>query len=347
MRLASEILFHALMALAAVAITWRMRRRGRFDPVAAAAFVAACAVLAYLLGEGVFHRARLLAYALFAYGVVTALACAVVLGRRSRRGAVVAALIAVVVAAVGVDAFVVEPRWLEITRVRMQSSKLEGSLRIAIVADLQFDELGDHERATLAAALAERPDVVLFAGDYAQAPEPQRSVARRALAEHLRAIAFDAPLGVYVVRGNVDAPGWTAAFEGTPFVLFETTRTVARDRFAVTGLSVEDSFTRSGRVAPSERFHIALGHSPDFALGDIQADLLVAGHTHGGQVRLPFIGPLLTFSGVPRDWAAGVTQLEGGRTLIVSRGTGMERGRAPRLRFNCRPELVIVDVVGR
>lgn len=110
---------------------------------------------------------------------------------------------------------------------------------------------------------------------------------------------------------------------------------------------MEDSFTSSLSVAPADRFHIVLGHSPDFALGRVEADLLVAGHTHGGQVRLPGLGPLLTMSRVPRSWAAGVTSLQDGRTLVVSRGIGMERGAAPRLRFLCRPELVVIDVVPR
>ena len=98
-------------------------------------------------------------------------------------------------------------------------------------------------------------------------------------------------------------------------------------------------------MAPVDGFHVVFGHGPDFALGAVDADLLVAGHTHGGQVRLPIIGPLLTYSTIPRAWAAGVTALSGGRTLVVSRGVGMERAHAPRLRFRCKPEIVIIDVL--
>jgi len=90
---------------------------------------------------------------------------------------------------------------------------------------------------------------------------------------------------------------------------------------------------------------VALGHRPDFALGDVRADLLLAGHTHGGQVVLPFIGPPITLTAVPRSWASGRTELDGGRTLVVSRGVGMERGYAPRLRFGCPPEILVIDLV--
>ena len=89
---------------------------------------------------------------------------------------------------------------------------------------------------------------------------------------------------------------------------------------------------------------MVLGHSPNFSLGDINADLLLAGHTHGGQVRLPGIGPILTLSAVPRDWASGLTEIQPGRNLLVSRGIGLERGNAPRMRFLCRPELIVISL---
>ena len=88
-----------------------------------------------------------------------------------------------------------------------------------------------------------------------------------------------------------------------------------------------------------------MGHTPDFSLGQVEAELLIAGHTHGGQVQLPFLGPLFTLSQVPRSWASGVTLIAPDRHLIVSRGVGMERGNAPRMRFLCRPELLIIDLV--
>jgi len=62
-------------------------------------------------------------------------------------------------------------------------------------------------------------------------------------------------------------------------------------------------------------------------------------------VQLPFIGPLMTLTAVPRAWASGVTTIAPGKTLVVSRGIGMERGHAPRLRFLCRPEVVVIDLL--
>jgi hypothetical protein len=111
------------------------------------------------------------------------------------------------------------------------------------------------------------------------------------------------------------------------------------------GLDLRDS--RVGpSLGPSRKFRIVFGHSPDFSLSPLEADLMLAGHTHGGQVQIPFFGPLVTLSRLPRRWAGGgMVTLEGNRRLIVSRGLGMERGPAPRLRFNCRPQIVVVDLV--
>ena len=90
---------------------------------------------------------------------------------------------------------------------------------------------------------------------------------------------------------------------------------------------------------------MVLGHVPNFALGDVRADLLLAGHCHGGQVRFPVLGPPLTLARIPRSWTSGAREIRPGTTLWVSRGIGMERVDAPRLRFLCRPELVVIDLV--
>ena len=76
-----------------------------------------------------------------------------------------------------------------------------------------------------------------------------------------------------------------------------------------------------------------------FALGSVPADLLIAGHTHGGQVRLPLIGAIMTLSRIPRRWAAGLTDLPGGGRLLVSRGTGMERGNGDPAAFPLSPRV--------
>ncbi len=83
-------------------------------------------------------------------------------------------------------------------------------------------------------------------------------------------------------------------------------------------------------------------HNPDFVdtLGSSpRVDLVLAGHTHGGQVVLPFVGPLL----VParKKYAAGLVRLEHG-FLYVTRGVGEI---SPPVRLGCRPEIAILTLV--
>ena len=123
---------------------------------------------------------------------------------------------------------------------------------------------------------------------------------------------------------------------------FEESETLDLGPVLLTGLSWRDSVDPSFKVRGGDKYHIVLGHSPNFSLGEIDGDLLLAGHTHGGQVQVPGIGPLLTLSVVPRSWASGLTEIEPGKYLLVSRGIGMERDYAPRMRFFCRPELIVL-----
>jgi predicted MPP superfamily phosphohydrolase len=71
----------------------------------------------------------------------------------------------------------------------------------------------------------------------------------------------------------------------------------------------------------------------------------LSGHTHGGQVRLPFYGALFAASLYGKAFESGRRQLAG-LTLYVTRGIGMEGGGAPRVRFLCPPEIILWEVDG-
>jgi len=311
--------------------------------IACAAADVVLLLAAVLMASGVFHLARLWAWLAFLY-LPAQLFVVGLLPRPSRPGTPVFAAFALALWGIAVDAFLIEPRWLEVTSIELGSPRVAAPVRIVVLADLQTDRIGSYERRVLAEVAALDPDLVLLPGDYLQLDRQRRE--REAPA--LRALLgdLDPPLGAFAVRGNVEADDWTELFAGTPVTALASTRAVrVADWLTVTGLSLSDSFDTSLRLRRAATgFHVVFGHGPDFALGEVEADLLVAGHTHGGQVRLPWIGPPLTLSAIPRAWAAGATELGAGRTLVVSRGIGLERGRAPRLRFLCRPQLVVIDL---
>ncbi len=305
-------------------------------------------VSAVILAEDIFSIARWAAWTVFLHVPLFLIGVAWILRHDLPAIALGAFGLAALVALVALDAFLIEPHWLQVTRLTLPAAQLPGPLRIVVVADIQTDRPGRYEAEVLERVRAEAPDLILFAGDYIQVGRRGRGYRAEigALRDLLLEADLAAPLGIYAVAGNVDRTGeWLALFEDLSITAVEDTTRYDLGPLVLTALSRQDSF-QTGVVVPGEEaYHIVLGHSPNFSLGSVEADLLIAGHTHGGQVRLPFIGPLLTLSSVPRAWAAGVTEIAPERTLIVSRGIGMERAGAPRLRFRCRPELVVVDLM--
>jgi predicted MPP superfamily phosphohydrolase len=91
---------------------------------------------------------------------------------------------------------------------------------------------------------------------------------------------------------------------------------------------------------------VLLYHFPDAIAqaARLRVDLYCAGHTHGGQVALPFYGALITLSGFDKKYEAGLYR-EHDTWMYVNRGIGME-GSAPRVRFCARPEVTIIEITG-
>jgi uncharacterized protein len=292
-----------------------------------------------------FHLARLAAYGLFLHTPIVLFGAAVVWRKQHMILTVGLAVAAVCILAVEGYAFLIEPFWLEITHYRISSPKIKRPLRIVVIADFQTSKFGEYEARVLDETLVQKPDIILLAGDYLQVPFAVQPGQIREINTYLRKIGFSAPQGIYAVQGNIDGYNWPKLFAGLNVNVVQNRRHFALDDLTITCLGLLDSMTGDEVENPDpKKFDIVLGHVPNFALGKINADLLVAGHTHGGQVQLPFIGALTTASAIPKSWAAGMTNLPGGSKLLVSRGIGMEGDYAPRMRFLCRPELAVIDL---
>lgn len=255
--------------------------------------------------------------------------------------------------------FWLEPHRLTLTRQTLKSPKLGFTrpLRILHLGDIHVERLTEREREVLNVCRATAPDVILFSGDFLNL-----SYTRDALAqEHARSVLaqLDAPLGVYVVSGSpaVDPPEVVSKLvEGMPKLrwLRQEIATIEHEGKHIDILGL-DCTHRPFVDAPKlyatlngngpERFRILLYHTPDLAPEAAEAgiDLQLSGHTHGGQVRLPFYGALFAASLYGKAFESGRRQV-GNLTLYVSRGIGLEGGGAPRVRFNCPPEVVLWEL---
>ena len=294
-----------------------------------------------------FATAQGLAWWLFLHVPLGLLAC-------SRSGSVlqgrVAAVAAVGLASLGAWSSLVEPFRLGVSHVAVPCDS--GRMRIALLTDIQTDDVGDYERRVFETLRAEAPDLVLFAGDYVQVPDNAAYVAQTAaLAAAIGPL--HPPLGAWAVRGDVDGEHWEQGFADTGVHVVRDSTTFALQQadgrpFWLTALATPDSRSMDPPVPSEPGLHIVFGHAPDFVLSPVVArsapQLVLAGHTHGGQIQVPGFGPLLTLTKVPRAWASGVTPMDWGGTLVVSRGIGMERLEAPRVRFWCAPEIVVLDL---
>ncbi len=279
-----------------------------------------------------------------------------------RRGVAVIGAIGVLAAAVGVWGTFIEPRRLETKRaaVAIDPSRLgDAPVRIAVLSDLQTTHIGAYEHEAVSRLMAEQPDVILLPGDLIQDDEggfARELPALRALLGRLHA-----PGGVYLVGGDVDQPvtRLSQMTEGTAVqVLAGEVRTgTVRDRIVrIAGLPL-DVWSPASRallgdfeadVGPDD-VRIVLAHRPDVVLllrPQTRIDLVVAGHTHGGQIALPFIGPPFTMTEVPRAVAAGGLHDLDGRRIFVSTGVGLERGQAPPVRLGVNPTIGIVTLEG-
>jgi predicted MPP superfamily phosphohydrolase len=346
------LLYNLLMLAVDVTAIWLVNRHKGLIVWCAVMALAGVAALGLggLLGgciENHFGFLRLLTYGLFLHGAVLLVASAAV-SRRQQIWAGVLLAGAVALLLIAADALLIEPYWLDVSHWRIASPKIHHPLRIVVVADLQTDSVGAFERSVLQQALAEKPDLILLAGDYIQASPEEYQTLQRQLHDLLQELHFAAPRGVFAVRGNVDGPDWEEIFRGLGVRATSDGQSFDLGDLQLTCLALWQSFVPDLKItdARPEQFHLVLGHVPNFALGEIHADLLVAAHTHGGQVRFPLIGPIITHSLIPRSWAAGLTQLPSGARLLVCRGIGMERDYAPPIRFLCRPELMVIDLVG-
>ena len=276
--------------------------------------------------------------------------------RRARLGGRLVALLFVLPAFVGFYATNIEPGWLQVQREQIG----EGGLKVAVVADVQTDRFGQFEDEVMAATLGEEPDVIIVPGDLTQVPFAEYPALVPEAAATLGKL--EAPGGVFVVSGNTDpspksigslsdAAGLTALDDEIVEV------TVDGHRVRILGISwpnnrraaVFDAIDRFVEGSGEDTIDIVIAHSPDviFNLGDGDAsgiDLIISGHTHGGQIQLPFYGPVWNVTELPRDVAAGGLHVVRDVPLYVSPGIGVNRGESPKVRFGVRPTIGVLDI---
>ena len=282
------------------------------------------------------------------------------------------ALIAVVVVNAGASLALLwgafkEPAQPGLSRYSFGTDLLPGGalpIRLLQVSDLHVERLGRREEHLVQMVREVAADIVVLTGDYINlscVDDPiAHADARRVLAAIAEAAAGAhpaSPVNMYAVLGSppVDRNS-TPLFDGLPIRLLRdevVTLDVGQGRqLALLGLDCThdpgfdgQQLARVAGQAPEGLFRVLLYHSPELmpVAPRLGMDLYLCGHTHGGQVRLPLYGAIITSSIMGKRYEMGYYQ-EGRTHLYVSRGVGLEGMSAPRVRFLCPPEITLFSL---
>lgn len=248
-----------------------------------------------------------------------------------------------------------EPRWFELTekRVYFRARGLPASVRLLHISDLHASvlvslEMIDH---AISLGLGAKPDLICITGDFVTRA---RGYDVDAYVSVLRRLSRAAP--TFAVLGNHDGGKWAVRLFGDPDT--SKVRSLLRragiqllhnrsDAFnSLTLIGVGDMWANEIDAAnafarvPTSGPRILLSHNPDSKdlLGEYPWDLMLSGHTHGGQVIIPFEGP--RYAPVQdKRYVAGLKPWRD-RQIHVTRGVGNVGG----VRFRCRPEVSLLTL---
>ncbi len=251
----------------------------------------------------------------------------------------------------------IEPFRLTVTEVRLEAPAFfpNRPLRIVQLTDLHIERVTIREQAMLEKVNELQPDIIVLTGDYINQEYLDDPIAMQEARSVLSQLS--APYGVYAISGSTDNYALsTALFNGLENIRL-LWNTVAPLPFPggtlyMVGVSMNGNGNLDRQMLvdllaaqPSGGYYVLLYHTPDLieTAAAHNVSLYFAGHTHGGQVRLPFYGAIITFSDYGKMYEMGEYHV-GPTTLYVSRGLGMEGLGLPRVRFLCPPEIAVMEL---
>ena len=249
---------------------------------------------------------------------------------------------------------------LQITTYTIKSSEIKGEVKLALITDLHSCDYGENQKNLLDKIAESNPDAVLLGGDIFDdiLEDTNAKIVVENLAKKHK---------TYYVSGNHE---WWSGRMDEMFGFLSSSGVnilrgngvnlnVGENEICIWGIddpevntydpsfpSWEKQLEKVGKEANTSKFNLLLSHRPEYAkmyLG-YDFDVVLSGHAHGGQFRIPFImnGLFAPNQGFFPEFAGGIYSF-GEKQMIVSRGLSRESTRIPRI-FN-RPQLVFVNLV--
>ena len=275
---------------------------------------------------------------------------AVVIDLWSRRRLSIVSWLLIIIIGTGlltlVDMYFIEPNWLAVERITVHDEGLAGrmqGLSAVQISDLHLRGKGSFlEKRLVAKVNALQPDLLLITGDFLDDIDRLRETI-----ELLR--SFKVKVGIYGVLGNTDhhffrTQGLIKELQdaGITILLNENRRVSLPNGRHLWLAGVDDPVTGRARLEqsltgiPAGEPVLLLAHSPDIHVQAVlaQVNMVLAGHTHGGQVGIPYLIRRSDYAN-RSPFMAGLFH-DGSTTLYVNRGIGT---KTLPIRFLCRPEI--------
>jgi hypothetical protein len=246
--------------------------------------------------------------------------------------------------------FIIEPSTIRITKINKSMDKANSKLHFIHLADVHLEKFSVREGKILKVIKDLNPDFILFTGDFLSLSHNRDPDSINQVINLFNQINSLVP--VYYVSGS-------------PAVDIEEIVVLIQDNISATRLNNEKLIIVKNdvevnligvtsthkpqndvKVIPSliekDKINILMYHSPDLIYEikrEDQIQIMLSGHTHGGQVRIPIWGAFFTGSLYGRKLQSGMYRIHD-TLLYISRGIGLEGMGAPRVRFLCSPEII-------
>ncbi|MDM5427848.1 MULTISPECIES: metallophosphoesterase [Bacillus] len=264
---------------------------------------------------------------------------------------------------VGISIFLyLQNNLISITEVKITSSKIPSSFKgykILQISDLHNKKFGDNQDVLIQKVKSINPDIIAITGDLIDSKSYDAEMSMQVIRELVKEYP------VYFVTGNHEK--WSGKYNSLEKKLKKQHVTVLRNEHVIIqkggheinllgiddpefntgdideGSIVKDAIVKAKIETQPDRYNVLLSHRPEFLeeYAEEKVDLVLSGHAHGGQVRLPFIGGLVAPNqGILPKYTAGLYEQQN-TSMMVSRGLG--NSIIPQRVFN-RPEIVVVQL---
>lgn len=244
-------------------------------------------------------------------------------------------------------AFIIEPQFIVLKKYKLNAPDLKG-LKAIFISDLHIAPWQKGRLRRIVRKIQhQNPDIIFCTGDFVSGYLPHKTLPIEDISKELSKLS--PKYGFYAVLGNHDwwqnGANIRENLSSNGIIVLENSyRKIDINRKTITVAGVEDLQTRipnaDKALKSTTETTILLTHNPDIYFDlNKKVFLTLAGHNHGGQVKIPFIGALIVPANSGTKYANGKFEEKNG-TLIVTKGLG---NSILNVRFCCPPGIIVLE----